>query len=85
MVLLLSLAASRVRPVAGGLWLVPRIVRLIIGRGVLLRHGELFPLPGLLRQLMVLFEVQLVLQLELNGVEVGLAAGSDNVTVGLQR
>lgn len=51
----------------------------------MLRHGELLPLPGLLGQLVVLLEVQLVLQLQLNGVEVGLAAGSDDVPVGLQR
>lgn len=85
MVLLLSFAASRVRPIAVGLLLVPGVVRLVAGGGCLLLHGELFPLPGLLGQLMVLFEVQLILQLELNGVEVGLAAGRDHVTVGLQR
>lgn len=86
LLLLLSFAASRVRSIAVGLLFVPGVVRLIAACcRMLLLHGELFPLPGLLGQLMVLLEVQLVLQLELNGVEVSLAAGTDDVTVGLQR
>lgn len=85
LLLLLPFAASRVRSVTVGLLLVPRVVGLIAGRCHVLRHGELLPLPGLLGQLMVLLEVQLVLELELNGVEVGLAAGRDDVAVGLQR
>ena len=76
-------AAPGVRPVATACP-VPGLLALVIAkRATAVRYilGQLFALPRLLRELMVLLEVELVLQLLLDGVEI--ARDAHAATVGL--
>lgn len=48
---------------------------------LLLLLGQMLALPGLLGQLVVLLEVQLILQLHLDGAKVGLAGAATSNSV----